>query len=94
MIPGELPLAGGTSVLFDAVVIAVSTEGAQQLAVQASAIGFIQDAFAHLKVIGHTAAAGPLLRPKVGQGGISCATFFSALATSGVAGLVAEVERF
>lgn len=47
--------------LFDAVVIAVSAEGAQQLSVQASALGFIQDAFAHLKVIGHTAAAESLL---------------------------------
>jgi catalase len=62
MIPADFQLAGGPSVLFDAVIIAVSDQGAQQLAMQASAIGFIQDAFAHLKVIGHTAAAAPLLQ--------------------------------
>ncbi len=62
MIPADFQLAGGPSVLFDAVVIAVSSEGAQQLAMQASAIGFVQDAFAHLKVIGHTEAAQPLLQ--------------------------------
>jgi len=43
------------------VVIAVSPEGAQQLAMQAAAVGFVVDAFSHLKVIGHTAGAEPLL---------------------------------
>ncbi len=62
LIPADLQLAGGPSVLFDAVVLAVSAVGAQQLSMQSSAIGFIQDAFAHLKVIGHTPAAAPLLQ--------------------------------
>jgi len=62
MIPADLQLAGGPSVLFDAVVVAVSPEGAQQLAMQASAVGFVQDAFSHLKVIGHTAGAQALLQ--------------------------------
>ncbi len=62
MIPADLQLAGGPSVLFDAVVVAVSAEGAQQLSMESAAIGFLQDAFAHLKVIGHTAAAAPLLQ--------------------------------
>jgi len=61
MIPADLQLAGGPSVLFDAVVIAVSPEGAQQLAMQAAAVGFVADAISHLKVIGHTAGAEPLL---------------------------------
>ncbi len=62
LIPADFQLAGGPSVLFDAVVLAVSPEGAQQLAMQAAAIGFVQDAFSHLKVIGHTGGAGPLLQ--------------------------------
>ncbi len=62
MIPGDFQLAGGPSVLFDAVVVAVSSQGAQQLAMQSAAINFVADAFAHLKVIGHTSAAAPLLQ--------------------------------
>ena len=61
MIPADMQLAGGPSVLFDAVVLALSPEGAQQLAMQSAAVAFVQDAFSHLKVIGHTAAAAPLL---------------------------------
>ncbi|MDQ6735837.1 MAG: catalase, partial [Nitrospirota bacterium] len=61
-IPADFQLAGGPSVLFDAVVIAVSPEGAQQLAMQSSAVSFVQDAFAHLKVIGHTPGAAPLMQ--------------------------------
>ena len=72
MIPADLQLAGGPSVLFDAVVLAVSPAGAQQLATQAAAIGFVQDAFSHLKVIGHTSGAAPLLQKAnvVPDGGI------------------------
>ncbi len=62
IIPADFQLAGGPSVLFDAIAVAVSAEGAQKLAMQSSAIGFLQDAFAHLKVIGHTAAAETLLQ--------------------------------
>ena len=62
MISADFQLAGGPSVLFDAVMIAVSPEGAQQLTMQAAAVGFVQDAFSHLKVIGHTAGAAALLQ--------------------------------
>ena len=62
MIPADFQLAGGPSVLFDAVVLALSPHGAQQLAVQANAVGFVADAFAHLKVIGHTPASQLLLQ--------------------------------
>jgi len=61
-IPADFQLAGGPSVLFDSVVVAVSSEGGQQLAMHAAAIGFVQDAFSHLKVIGHTAGADALLQ--------------------------------
>jgi len=62
IIAADMQLAGGPSVIFDAVVLAVSPEGAQQLATQASAVGFVSDAFAHLKVIGHTAGATALVQ--------------------------------
>jgi catalase len=52
---------GGPSVLFDAVVLLVSEEGAEMLAKDAAARDFVADAFAHLKFIGFTVAAGPLL---------------------------------
>ena len=62
MIPADFQLAGGPSVLFDAIVVPVSAQGAQQLAMQSAAVSFVQDAFAHLKVIAHSEAAAPLLQ--------------------------------
>ncbi len=62
IIPADFQLAGGPSVLFDAIIVAVSAQGAQQLALQSAAVGFVQDAFAHLKVIAHSEAAAPLLQ--------------------------------
>ncbi|TPI63445.1 catalase [Mesorhizobium sp. B3-1-3] len=52
---------GGPSVLFDAVVLLVSEEGAEMLSRDAAAKDFVSDAFAHLKFIGFVAEAGPLL---------------------------------
>ena len=54
-------LAGGPSVLFDTVVVAASDAGVEMLLGEASAVAWVHDAFAHLKVIGHTVAAQPLL---------------------------------
>lgn len=51
---------GGPSVLYDAVVLLPSADGAQVLAKEASARDFIADAFAHMKFIGYVAAAAPL----------------------------------
>jgi catalase len=62
LIPADFQLAGGPSVLFDAVIVAVSPEGAQQLGNQSAAVNFVADAFAHLKVIGHTDAAQSLMQ--------------------------------
>ena len=61
-IVADFQLAGGPSVLFDAVFVAVSAEGAQQLAMQPAAVGFVQDAYSHLKVIGHSSGAAALLQ--------------------------------
>ncbi len=57
----DFQLAGGPSVLFDAVVLAITAEAAGRLSMQPGAVGFVADAFSHLKVIGHTAGAEALL---------------------------------
>jgi catalase len=51
---------GGPSVLFDAVVVLVSAEGAALLSLDAAAKGFVTDAFAHCKYIGISADAEPI----------------------------------
>jgi catalase len=54
-------IGGGPSVLYDAVVLLPSADGAAFLATQAQAKAFVADAFAHCKFIGYTASAAPLL---------------------------------
>ncbi|MCJ2066155.1 catalase [Methylobacterium sp. J-088] len=61
LIRADFQLAGGPSVLFDTVVLALSPEGAATLTKEAAAVAFVHDAFAHLKVIGHSTAAMPLM---------------------------------
>jgi catalase len=62
MLKADMQLAGAPSVFFDAVVIAASRQGAEQLLGEAAARDFVSDAFAHLKVIGYVDDALPLLR--------------------------------
>lgn len=52
---------GGPSVLFDAVAVVVSADGAALLSIDAAAKDFVTDAFAHCKYIGLGAEAQPLL---------------------------------
>src|SRR5690606_2585827 len=54
-------LAGAPSVLFDAVALALSADGCKQLLTEGAAVDFAKDAFGHLKAIGHTPEAHPLL---------------------------------
>jgi catalase len=54
-------LAGTPSVVFDAVALVLSEAGCAELMMEAAAIDFAAHAFAHLKAIGHTAEAQPLL---------------------------------
>ena len=61
LILGDFQLAGGSSVLFDAVYVAVSKDGAAMLAKESAAVAWVSDAFAHLKVMGATADAEKLL---------------------------------
>jgi len=62
VIEADMQLAGGPSVLFDAVALVVSDKGAETLMHEAAAKGFVNDAFAHLKVIGYTKGAAALLK--------------------------------
>jgi catalase len=61
MIEADMQLAGGPSVLFDAVFVAISAEGAGLLKNEAAAAAWVHDAFAHCKVIGATQDARSLL---------------------------------
>ena len=61
MLPADFQLAGGASVLFDAVFVALSEDGTAQLMKEAAAVAWVHDAFAHCKVIGATPESQPLL---------------------------------
>lgn len=61
LLEADFQLAGGSSVLFDAVYVALNEEQAEWLSTEAAAVGWVHDAFAHLKVIGATAASQALL---------------------------------
>lgn len=60
-IVGKHMIDGGPSVLFDAVALILSKEGAERLAGEAAARDFVADAFAHCKFIGFSTEALPLL---------------------------------
>ncbi|MCE9555489.1 MAG: catalase [Planctomycetes bacterium] len=58
--PADHFLGGAPSAVFDAVVLAPSAAGAQELLTTAAAVDWLRMAFAHLKIIGYTAEAAPL----------------------------------
>ena len=61
-------LAGSPSVLFDAVAVILSDEGAKSLSMESAAIDFVRDAFGHLKTIAVDKGGQALLRiANVGQ---------------------------
>lgn len=61
MLEADGQLAGSPSVIFDAVAIILSEDGCQVLITESAAIDFVRDAFGHLKAIGHSVEAKPLL---------------------------------
>jgi catalase len=61
LVGADFPLSSAPSIFFDAVVILASEVGADDLATQAAAVGWVSDAHAHLKVLGHTSGAQVLL---------------------------------
>lgn len=56
-----MQLAGGPSVLFDAVVVLTSPDGGTVLSQEAAAAAWVHDAFSHVKVVGFSSGATPLL---------------------------------
>ena len=61
LVEADGALSASASVFYDAVVILASEAGAEKLAKEAGAVDWTANAFAHLKVIGHTPNAQPLL---------------------------------
>ncbi|TPI21027.1 catalase [Mesorhizobium sp. B4-1-1] len=61
-IEGRHMIDGGPSVLFDAVALVLTEDGAERLTGEAGARDFVADAFAHCKFIAFTAGAMPLLQ--------------------------------
>ncbi|MEP7208774.1 MAG: catalase, partial [Casimicrobiaceae bacterium] len=61
MLAADGQLAGTPSVLFDAVALVLSSEGAKMLTMESAAVDFVRDAFGHLKAIAADKGAQPLL---------------------------------
>ncbi|HNB23985.1 MAG TPA: catalase HPII, partial [Candidatus Melainabacteria bacterium] len=59
-IKADEKINGGPSVLFDAVAVLTSREGAMKLAMEPSARDFVADAYAHCKFVGYNALSLPL----------------------------------
>ncbi len=60
-INADFKINGGPSVLFDAVAVLLSPDGASKLAKESTAKDFLSDAYSHLKFIAYNDAAMPLL---------------------------------
>jgi catalase len=68
MLAADKQLAGTPSVLFDAVAVILSDEGAKALSTEGAAIDFVRDAFGHLKAIAVDKGGRALLKTaNVGQ---------------------------
>ncbi len=61
LVEGKQKIDGGPSILYDAVALVLSVEGAAMLAKDKTAKDFVSDAFGHSKFIGYTADALPLI---------------------------------
>jgi catalase len=61
LVPAKQKIDGGPSVLYDAVALLLSAEGAAMLVKDAPSNDFVRDAYAHCKFIGYTGDAQQLL---------------------------------
>jgi catalase len=68
IIPANQRIDGGPSVLYDAVALLVSKEGAEMLAKEPAARDFVADAFAHSKFAAYSEEATPFLTKVLGAG--------------------------
>ena len=66
IIPANQRIDGGPSVLYDAVAVLVSKEGAEMLAKEPAARDFVADAFAHSKFVAYSEEASPFLTKVLG----------------------------
>ena len=66
-VAADQKIDGGPSVLYDAVVVLASKQGAPLLAALPAARDFVTDAFAHGKFIGYAGDAAPLFEAQPGQ---------------------------
>ena len=78
---------GAPSVLFDAVALVLSEEGAAQLAGEKAALDFVSDAFAHCKAIGHSEGAAALMD----KAGVEADDFVVPLGKDGTGTLVQKL---
>jgi len=85
-------LEGGPSVLFDAVAVLPSKEGAALLTTLPAARDFVADAAAHRKFIAYAAAAAPLFE-KAGVAGALDEGFIPLNAASDCANFVAACRK-
>lgn len=60
-LPADEKVAGAPSVLFDGIALILTEPEAKRLAKQSAVQDFVRDAFAHLKAIGYSSGAQPLL---------------------------------
>ncbi len=93
LVEADFPLSAAPSIFFDTAVILASEKGGQDLATQAAAVDWASDAFAHLKVLGHTAGAQPLLdragvKPDAGIIALSSAKAVGAFITAAKKGRI------
>ncbi len=93
-IEADFQLAGGPSVLFDAVYVSLSEAGAKTLSIEAAAVAWVHDAFAHLKVIGASAHSQPLLSAAgvVTDKGVLAGSDVAAYLTAAAKGRIYERE--
>lgn len=66
IVPANQKIDGGPSVLYDAVAVLVSKEGAEMLAKEPAARDFVADAFAHSKFVAYSEEATPFVTKVLG----------------------------
>lgn len=87
-LPAQYMIDGGPSVLFDAIALLLSAEGAEHLAKEATARDFVADAFAHCKFIAFSPDAVPLFE----KAGVAPDADEGLIALDGIAAVTAFIE--
>jgi catalase len=98
LVPAKQKIDGGPSVLYDAVALLLSADGAAMIAKDAPSNDFVRDAFAHCKFIAYTQDAQPLLEAsgiaqKLDEGCVALASRKDAAAFVELCGRLRHWER-